>query len=92
MGSEPEDAWDALHAVTPPGWYIGRPSYHLERDEWLLYAFDPSARPGRRSEPGVDGDSVDGGRRGAGDGEILGRAPGGTAEVTHSVVGGSAVL
>jgi hypothetical protein len=25
-------------------WYVGRPSYHLERDEWLLYAFDPAER------------------------------------------------
>jgi hypothetical protein len=39
-----EEAWDGLLAVVPPGWYIGRPSYHDERDEWLLYAFDPSER------------------------------------------------
>jgi hypothetical protein len=39
-----EQAWDALQAATPVGWYVGRPSYHLERDEWLLYAFDPSER------------------------------------------------
>jgi hypothetical protein len=38
-------AWDVLLAETPAGWYIGRPSYHDERDEWLLYAFDPSERP-----------------------------------------------
>jgi hypothetical protein len=44
MGSEREEAWDALLAVAPTGWYVGRPSYHLERDEWLLYAFDPSER------------------------------------------------
>jgi hypothetical protein len=37
-------AWDALLAVVPTSWYVGRPSYHLERDEWLLYAFDPSER------------------------------------------------
>jgi hypothetical protein len=43
--AELEEAWDALLAVTPPGWYVGGPSYHLERDEWLLYAFDPSERP-----------------------------------------------
>ncbi|HVM29561.1 MAG TPA: hypothetical protein VM305_02145 [Candidatus Limnocylindrales bacterium] len=44
-------AWDELTAATPPGWQIGRPSYHHERDEWLLYAFDPAERPvvGRRS-------------------------------------------
>jgi len=39
-----EEAWDALHAVEPPGWYVGRPSYHDERREWLLYAFDPAER------------------------------------------------
>ena len=26
------------------GWYVGQPSYHLERDEWQQYAFDPSER------------------------------------------------
>ncbi len=40
-----QEAWDALLAVLPPGWYIGRASYHDERDEWLLYAFDPTERP-----------------------------------------------
>ncbi len=35
-------AWEALLAVVASGWYIGRPSYHDERDEWLQYAFDPS--------------------------------------------------
>ena len=44
MGSDLEATWDALHAVLPIGWYVGRPSYHFERDEWLLYAFDPSER------------------------------------------------
>jgi hypothetical protein len=42
MPSDLEDAWDALHAATPPGWYVGRPSFHPERNEWLLYAFDPA--------------------------------------------------
>ena len=42
--SERERAWDELHAATPPGWWVGSPSYHDERDEWLLYAFDPSER------------------------------------------------
>jgi hypothetical protein len=37
-----EDAWDALHAAAPRGWYVGRPSFHHERNEWLLYAFDPA--------------------------------------------------
>ncbi len=38
-------AWDALHEATPAGWHVGRPSYHDERREWLMYAFDPSERP-----------------------------------------------
>jgi hypothetical protein len=42
--SDLKDAWDALQAMTPSGWYVGRPSYHLERDQWLLYALDPSER------------------------------------------------
>jgi hypothetical protein len=42
--SDLEAGWAALLAVTPTGWYIGRPRYHDERDEWLLYAFDPSER------------------------------------------------
>jgi len=39
-----ERASDELHAATPPGWYVGQPSYHDERREWLLYAFDPAER------------------------------------------------
>lgn len=35
---------DELHKATPLGWYVGRPSCHPERREWLLYAFDPSER------------------------------------------------
>ena len=31
--------------ATPPGWWVGSPSYHDERREWLLYAFDPAERP-----------------------------------------------
>lgn len=45
MNAEKAAAWDELHAATPPGWYLGRPSYHDERDEWIMYAFDPSERP-----------------------------------------------
>ena len=29
--TEREDAWAQLHAATPPGWSVGRPSYHNER-------------------------------------------------------------
>ncbi len=40
-----EEAWDAIHAVLPAGWYVGRPSEHPERREWLMYVYDPSERP-----------------------------------------------
>ena len=40
-----EEAWDAIHAVLPAGWYVGRPSEHPEPREWIMYAFDPSERP-----------------------------------------------
>lgn len=42
--SDLDEACDALLAVLPRGWYVGRPSYYDERNEWLLYAFDPSER------------------------------------------------
>jgi hypothetical protein len=29
-------AWDELLAATPPGWYVGRPMYHEERNEWQM--------------------------------------------------------
>ena len=45
MSSDLEAAWAALDAATPPGWWVGRPSLHEERDEWQMYAFDPSERP-----------------------------------------------
>ena len=45
MSSDFEEAWNALHNALPPQWTIGRPSYHPERREWLLYAFDPRERP-----------------------------------------------
>jgi hypothetical protein len=40
-----EDAWAAVHRALPAGWTVGSPSYHDERREWLMYAFDPSERP-----------------------------------------------
>jgi hypothetical protein len=40
-----EAAWDAVHDATPAGWYVGRPSYHDERNEWTMYAFDQRERP-----------------------------------------------
>lgn len=39
------DAWDELHAATPVGWHVGRPSYYDERREWVMYAYDPAERP-----------------------------------------------
>ncbi len=29
----------------PSGWWVRSPSFHEERGEWVLYAFDPSERP-----------------------------------------------
>ena len=40
-----ELAWRAVHDALPDGWVVGRASYHPERREWLLYAFDPRERP-----------------------------------------------
>jgi hypothetical protein len=42
---ELEAAWNAFHDATPPGWYVGRPSYHDERHEWTMCAFDQRERP-----------------------------------------------
>ena len=44
-GMSLRDAWQALHDATPSGWYVGRPSYHDERREWVMYAYDPAERP-----------------------------------------------
>jgi hypothetical protein len=38
-------AWAAVHDALPASWTVGRPSYHDDRCERLLYAFDPSERP-----------------------------------------------
>jgi hypothetical protein len=40
-----EAAWDELRDAMPAGWWVGTPSYHDERREWVLYAYDPSERP-----------------------------------------------
>ncbi len=40
-----EGAWYFVHDATPAGWHVGRPSYHVERREWIMYSFDPSERP-----------------------------------------------
>lgn len=49
-----EEAWDELHAATPPRWFVGTPSFNPRRGaggEWSLYAFDTTERPraGHRS-------------------------------------------
>ncbi len=44
MNAERPSAWDELHAAKPPSWWVGSPSYHDERREWLLYAYHPSER------------------------------------------------
>lgn len=44
MTTERERAWAAVLDATPPGWFVGQPSYHDERREWLLYAYDPSEK------------------------------------------------
>jgi hypothetical protein len=38
------EALAAVHEATPPGWYVGRPSYQVERDRWIMFAFDPSEK------------------------------------------------
>jgi hypothetical protein len=39
-----EAAWAAVHDATPADWYVGRPSYHDERHEWVIYGFDQHER------------------------------------------------
>lgn len=48
-----EDAWNEVHDATPPGWFVGTPSFNPHRGvgEWSMYAFDTTERAhtGRRS-------------------------------------------
>jgi hypothetical protein len=44
MTDELEDAWEAVHAATPDGWYVGRPSEQPERQQWAMFAFDTPER------------------------------------------------
>lgn len=37
-----EQAWDELHAATPPDWWVGTPSYVEGYDGWVVYAYDQS--------------------------------------------------
>lgn len=50
QGDDLEDAWAALHAATPLGWYVGRPGQR-HGGQWAMYAFDTTERAhvGRRS-------------------------------------------
>ena len=45
-----DEAWEAVHDATPPGWYVGRPSQR-HGGSWAMYAFDRTekAHIGRRS-------------------------------------------
>jgi hypothetical protein len=45
MPSDLEEAWNAVHDATPPGWYVGRPGYVERFNQWEQYAFDPNERP-----------------------------------------------
>jgi len=49
--SDLEPLWDELSHATPPGWRVGRPSFHDEVDAWEQYAYDATERPvvGKRS-------------------------------------------
>lgn len=38
------DAWDAIRAVTPAGWYVGRPTWNDGQRVWEQYALDPRER------------------------------------------------
>ncbi len=51
MSTALDDAWNDLHTATPPGWFVGRPSYHEGLRVWEQYAFDPRerAKAGARS-------------------------------------------
>jgi hypothetical protein len=40
-----DEAYDKLLEATPLRWFVGRPSFHHERNEWQIYAFDPAERP-----------------------------------------------
>ena len=56
-----EDAWDELHAATPPNWFVGRPGQR-HGGQWEQYAFDATEKAtsagavgsGRRSETEVE--------------------------------------
>jgi hypothetical protein len=37
-----EAAWTDVHDATPPGWYVGRPSYRDALKAWEQYAYMPA--------------------------------------------------
>lgn len=51
MSTDLDDVRSDLHDATPPGWFVGRPSYDEGRGVWEQYAFDPAekAKVGVRS-------------------------------------------
>ncbi len=51
MTSEREHTWSELIDATPAGWFVCTPVYHVERQEWAIYAFDTreKAHIGKRS-------------------------------------------
>ena len=48
MPTEIDDAWNDLHTATPPGWFVGQPSYDERREVWEQYAFDPAEQASGR--------------------------------------------
>lgn len=40
-----EEADAELLEAVPPGWFVGRPTFHEERGVWVQYAFDTTERP-----------------------------------------------
>lgn len=38
-------AWDRIHTVTPPGWFVGQPVYDPGRRQFVQYAYDPREKP-----------------------------------------------
>ena len=70
MTSNLADAWEGLHAALPSRWYVGCPSYHDERNEWVLYTFDRSERPVQGSGSGSGGRPLDRGGCASRDGAL----------------------
>ena len=41
-------AWEKIHDVTPPGWYVGRPGYNDTYRQWEQYACLRKIRAGAK--------------------------------------------